>query len=448
MKKIIALAAASVLMLSTAACSVSSGKEYPVTVANHTFTTKPTSVVCLSDSVADILIACGYSDAITARTDECTQEELSSVPTVGSKHNPNVKKIEDVSPDVVFTDSSVSEDVIRKLDGDNVKVMNMIKARNGDELTILYRSIGAVMDGDESGKENGKKKAASLLGTLDKLSNVIKDSDVVTTVCYLYDENGTAATSSSLCGKLFDYAKLDNICTSDNTNVQQNEAIRLSNPQYIFCADGVKEKLLSNEEYAGIDAVKNGKVYEINADVFERQGDTMTEVLSYIIETVHPELVNSPDPDEDSSTEDSKQESSKEASNTETNTEPSKQESKDEASKPESSTEPSKQESKAETSKQESSKITADQSLDITDDVYFGQGDNDEEFKKVQQRLKNLGYFNDDVTGYFGEISAAAFKAFEKNNGLDVDGFASTEDLRLLFSDKVKAAPQTVSENP
>ena len=144
--------------------------------------------------------------------------------------------------------------------------------------------------------------------------------------------------------------------------------------------------------------------------------------------------------EESSKQESSKQESSKQESSKQ---ESSKQESsKQESSKQESSKqESSKQESsKQENSKQESITVKADNSLTITEDTMFGLGDNDEDFKKVQKRLKALGYFNDDETGYFGEVSLKAFKAFEKANGLDEDGFASPEDLALLFSDKAKAA--------
>ena len=37
-------------------------------------------------------------------------------------------------------------------------------------------------------------------------------------------------------------------------------------------------------------------------------------------------------------------------------------------------------------------------------------------------------------------MTAKAFKAFQKNNGLDEDGYAGADALRLLFSDKAKPA--------
>ena len=118
-------------------------------------------------------------------------------------------------------------------------------------------------------------------------------------------------------------------------------------------------------------------------------------------------------------------------------------ESKDESSQSEQqSSSEEKQESKQESSKQENSKVKADTSLKITDDTAFGQGDENDDIKKIQKRLKELGYgkFEDGITNYFGEMTAKAFKQFQKNNGLDDDGYAGADALRLLFSDKVKPA--------
>ena len=109
MKKFLCVISAAALLLSAAACSSGSEGGYPVNIAGYSISSKPSSVVCLSDNVADILITCGYADAIKARSDECTQKELADVPSVGSKSNPNIQKIESVSPGVVFSDNTVSE---------------------------------------------------------------------------------------------------------------------------------------------------------------------------------------------------------------------------------------------------------------------------------------------------------------------------------------------------
>ncbi len=471
LKRFLIAAAAGLILISSAACSNSAGNEYPVKIAGNQFNEKPQKVICLSDSVADIMIACGYGDSIIARTDECDQPELDGVPSVGSRNNPSYARIESLEPDAIFADKTVSAELIKKLDSNNYKVLNMIKAQNGRELSVLYSSISAVMEGNSTGRQNGEKKASSLLQTFDAMERAIphkeEQEDSQITACYLYDINGTAATNESLSGQMFKYAKVLNVCASSETSMGSVESIRISNPNFIFCASGVKDQIIKSEKFKDLDAVKNGKIYEIDADEFERQGDSMTENLSFIIQTIYPELKSESDNEtevsesaepsdsskETSKSENSKQQSSKQESGKQQSSkqQSSKQESsKKESSKQESSKqESSKQESsKQESSKQESSKteqtskVKADTSLKITEDTAYGQGDVHEDIKKIQQRLKDLGYgkFEDGITDYFGEKTTEAFKAFQKKNGLDTDGYAGPEALKLLFSDKAKRA--------
>lgn len=67
--------------------------------------------------------------------------------------------------------------------------------------------------------------------------------------------------------------------------------------------------------------------------------------------------------------------------------------------------------------------------------------------QSVQQRLKKYGYFDGEATSYFGSATEAAVRAFQKNNGLKVDGVVGSETYSLLFSGNPKSAPSGPSSN-
>ena len=69
---------------------------------------------------------------------------------------------------------------------------------------------------------------------------------------------------------------------------------------------------------------------------------------------------------------------------------------------------------------------------------------------RVQQRLRKLNYLKySEVTGYFGQITEAAVRAFQKNNHLTVDGKVAKETYEKLFNaDKVVMAERPVSSTP
>lgn len=447
MKKIFAILTAAVLMLSCSACSSDDSGEYPVTLANHTISEKPDSIICLSDSIADILLACGYSELITARSDECTQPELSSTHSVGAKNSPAVQNIIDEDPDIVFADKTISDDAYKKLTDSGITVLIMMPAKDTTELTNLYENVCSVADGKITGKQNGAEKSKSIIVTLSDLQRIVPESSIVTTACYLYDTNGNAASEKTLEGKLFNYTNAVNVCASSDGSRSTIEKIKLSDPDYVFCDVGIKSELEKDNTLKSLKAVKNGNVFEIDKNEFQRQGNSLTETLSFMIEKMYPQLKNPNAADnETSKNENSVQETSKnessaeESSNEESSTEESSTEesSTEESSTAESSTEESSSEESS--NEESSSQVSADDSLVITDNLAYGYNESGDNVRIIQQRLAYLGFFNDDATGYFGNVTVSAVIAFENANGLNVDGYLSNSDLRLMFSSDAKRA--------
>lgn len=58
--------------------------------------------------------------------------------------------------------------------------------------------------------------------------------------------------------------------------------------------------------------------------------------------------------------------------------------------------------------------------------------------RKLQQQLKDLGYYNGKVDGDFGAGTKEAVKKFQKNNKLSADGVAGQKTLDVLYSNNAK----------
>ena len=65
---------------------------------------------------------------------------------------------------------------------------------------------------------------------------------------------------------------------------------------------------------------------------------------------------------------------------------------------------------------------------------YLQLGSSGSDVRRLQQKLKDLGYFNGTVNGSFGEDTQAAVEAFQKRNGCYVDGVAGEDTQRILYS--------------
>lgn len=61
-----------------------------------------------------------------------------------------------------------------------------------------------------------------------------------------------------------------------------------------------------------------------------------------------------------------------------------------------------------------------------------------EEVVNLQMRLRDLGYFNYKVTGYFGEATRGAVVLFQEQNQLDVDGTVGPQTREVLYCSNAK----------
>ncbi len=79
----------------------------------------------------------------------------------------------------------------------------------------------------------------------------------------------------------------------------------------------------------------------------------------------------------------------------------------------------------------------------------FTLGDSGNAVTKIQNRLTELGFYNAEVTGYFGELTLKAYKKFQKAAGVTVDGICGKSDRDILYSDNAPVyTPPVKTEKP
>ncbi|MBQ2202073.1 MAG: peptidoglycan-binding protein, partial [Clostridia bacterium] len=61
--------------------------------------------------------------------------------------------------------------------------------------------------------------------------------------------------------------------------------------------------------------------------------------------------------------------------------------------------------------------------------------DNGSDVKSIQRQLRDLGYYNDRITGYFGPNTEEAVLQFQLKNNVEADGQITRDDWDLLYSD-------------
>lgn len=76
--------------------------------------------------------------------------------------------------------------------------------------------------------------------------------------------------------------------------------------------------------------------------------------------------------------------------------------------------------------------IAAVQSGDNSISTLSKMGSRGDEVRRIQQKLKSMGYYTGSVDGIYGTQTQSAVKKFQRDNGLDVDGIAGPKTLSYL----------------
>ena len=71
---------------------------------------------------------------------------------------------------------------------------------------------------------------------------------------------------------------------------------------------------------------------------------------------------------------------------------------------------------------------------EIINNKILKKGMEGDEVAVLQSNLKELGYFDTEVTGYFGEITEQAVKRLQEDHGLYRDGIAGRKTFTLINS--------------
>lgn len=319
MKKTISVLLAAAILLSTAvflnSCSCKKDTEFPVTVAGVTIEKAPENIVILNKNLADIVCAMSYDGKMVAKSDEVNQEEFEDVPSVGSAKNPSVSKISDKKADLVLADSSLENSVKSKLKNKGIKVVILENANTLKQMQGLYIKIGTMLGGKDTGKAKAEKAYNQIHDTLRDIKRAAKHDNTITTIAYLYIDNGALKTvaKGTWGAALIDFTGSMNIFKNASSDVIDPETLRRANPDNIFISDeSVRDYLLASETLSDLSALSE-HTFVLPYDDLTLQGLNSLETIRKMIDGISGELNKDDNSDLENSGSDNEEDSDGEA---------------------------------------------------------------------------------------------------------------------------------------
>lgn len=424
MKKLVSVLLAAAVALSSALIMTGcEEQEYPVSIANYTIEKEPENVVVLDPVTADIMAYMDFERKFAGRSKEVTQPELKAAPVVGTEENPDIDQIVKLKTDLVFCNDKIAEDAQKKLESKGIQVIKLQKPETTAEVKTNYETIGKALAGTKKGSAAGKEAYNKLVQDLDKQKREIENlnsTGALYTVCYLYIDGQklNKLSSGSFGNILMGYTNCVNIFSvgTNSTSVSPSndtaKVVASANPNFIlYDKKETLDQLKSSKTLSKLNAIKSERTLEISLTDMSLPGISAEKTLKKMIDFIYPGHGATPD------------EAAKTAAASAKN---------EKTTKPQETTAPKDED------------VSAQYKISLTD-LSLTVNSEGESVSAVQKRLVDLGYLtqseeDSNVTGYYGEATVNAVKAFQKKNGIKETGDADAATLKALFLSTAKKA--------
>ncbi|MGC8767712.1 ABC transporter substrate-binding protein [Calditerrivibrio sp.] len=224
-------------------------------------------IVSLTPSITKQLISLGFKDNIVGCTSYCplANDKKSRAQIVGSIMDINVEAIVRLKPDVVFANSLTNIKTVNKLKNLNLRVEIIDYPKSIDDILHSFIKVGQITGMvEEAGKivDISKNK-------LEKIKNKYKKYQK-TKVFFVLGVNPLfTAPNGTYIDDIISTVNGINIAKKLNFGMVSKEFVLKNDPEVILIMDmGIasQEVIKEFKRYRSITAVKNNRLYTVNAD--------------------------------------------------------------------------------------------------------------------------------------------------------------------------------------
>jgi len=267
------------------------------------------TVISISSYASEILCALGGEDKIIGRDSYSTYPpDLEDVPIVGqSSYSPNIELILELDPDVVITDTMLSDDNREKIESGGVPVI-VIRSGDPERTMAIIRDLGAILDKNE--------RADELVAFIDRYHSIVEErtSDLdegdKPVVLGEWASPWNAATPGTGFGDKIAAAGGISIAADETPGtyvVVSSEWVAERNPNVIIFQnygknhtlvglEVTRDEILSRPGFSDVDAIKDGRVYVVTSGIMGGAPSIISDL--YFAKWFHPDLFEDIDPEE------------------------------------------------------------------------------------------------------------------------------------------------------
>ncbi len=256
----------------------------------------PEKIISMAPEMTEMIFALGAGDKLIGRSEYCDYPaETADIPTFGTLYEISVESVVAAQPDVVFLSSMANQEVVDTLKNNGLTVLciSFKSDINGtfDYLRLIGEIVGAEAEADALIEE-----MQSRIGEVQEAIKGMEKPSVYFVVAA--GEGGDyTATGDTFMHGILTLAGGDNIAADATGWSYTLEQIIEKDPDYILVPEkhgsqgSMKEQMAEMEGYKDLTAVKEGRVYVVDQNLFARQGPRIAEGIELAAKIMYPDAL-------------------------------------------------------------------------------------------------------------------------------------------------------------
>lgn len=243
-------------------------------------------VVSLAPNLTENIFAVGAGDRLVGVTTFCNYpEDANKIQKVGDTISPNIETILALKPQIVFVSTaSQIENFTKTLEAQGITVF-VQNPKNLDDVLANLRQLGDIFGTPE--------RTTILLNELQErilaVDEEVRDQPKIKTFVQISKEPLFTIGKDSFLTEIVGRAGGESVTKTVATaypNISKETALALK-PEAIILSESA-DNTEPNDVFKDSPAIKNKRVFKINADILSRPGPRLVSALEQIAESLHP----------------------------------------------------------------------------------------------------------------------------------------------------------------
>lgn len=247
---------------------------------------EPVKIISLGPNMTELVFALGVGDRLVGRTSYCDYpEEALEVQDIGTLYEPNFELITELGPDLVIASTHVSEDTLQKLNELEIPVLMLYDEEHLSGLQGVIQKLGLAL--------NLQEEAAKLSEEIFDRIYKAPDLPVVYYVVGFGEYGDFTAGGRTFINDIIEAAGGKNAAHNLQGWQYSIEQLLEADPDIILVPTWAGESFGQEAPYSELSAVKEGRVYPVDENLFVRQGPRNADAVELLAQIIQEYLADS-----------------------------------------------------------------------------------------------------------------------------------------------------------